>query len=99
MSLEAQLNKREPWCIPVKKPSLDGGLSRSNEKFNYYLSHARVRVEHCFAALKGRFASLEELRTTVNLRDMYAKWINEFKYVLYYITFVWDTTHQVTYQS
>ncbi|KAG2189598.1 hypothetical protein INT46_003054 [Mucor plumbeus] len=61
--------KREPWCIPVKKPPLDGGLSRSDEKFNYYLSHARVRIEHCFAALKGRFASLEELRTTVNSRD------------------------------
>ena len=81
--------KREPWCIPVKKLSFGGGLSCSDEKFNCYLSHTRVRVEHCFAALKGRFASLEELRTTVKIRGiMYSKWIDGLKYVLYYITFV-----------
>lgn len=61
--------KREPWCIPIKKPSLHGGLSHNDTKFSYYLLHARVRVEHCLAALKGRFPSLEELRINVNSKD------------------------------
>ncbi|CEP14263.1 hypothetical protein [Parasitella parasitica] len=61
--------KRTSWCIPIKKEGQDGGLTHSDEKFNYFLSQARVRVDHCFAALKGKFASLEVVQVTVNSRD------------------------------
>ncbi|OAC98545.1 hypothetical protein MUCCIDRAFT_167622 [Mucor lusitanicus CBS 277.49] len=59
--------RKTTWCMPIKKES--DGLTGSDKKFNNYLSKARVRVEHCFAALKGRFPSLEGLRYKLNKRE------------------------------
>ncbi|KAG2335780.1 hypothetical protein BDR05DRAFT_978902 [Suillus weaverae] len=48
----------EKWCIvPFKKPR-NGMLTKDQKTFNYHLSTVCVRVEHAFAALKGRFQSL-----------------------------------------
>ncbi|KIO11381.1 hypothetical protein M404DRAFT_127245 [Pisolithus tinctorius Marx 270] len=56
----------EKWCVvPFKKPR-GGSLTRRQNIYNQYLSKVRVRVEHAFAALKGRFQSLQELRFKVN---------------------------------
>ncbi|KIK16359.1 hypothetical protein PISMIDRAFT_113593 [Pisolithus microcarpus 441] len=52
----------ETWCVvPFKKPR-GGHLTRRQNTYNRYLSKVRIRVEHAFAALKGRFQSLRELR-------------------------------------
>lgn len=59
--------------MPIKKESENSGLTGSDKKFNNFLSKARVRVEHCFTALKGRFASLEELRSTLTWRKDLAR--------------------------
>jgi hypothetical protein len=66
------------WCIPPFKRPAKGRLTAFQKKFNYFLSTVcfhhtftnmlikdlkiRVRSEHLFGSLKGRFASLRELR-------------------------------------
>ncbi|KIK74822.1 hypothetical protein PAXRUDRAFT_174560, partial [Paxillus rubicundulus Ve08.2h10] len=46
--------------------------------FNQYLSKIRVRVEHAFAALKGHFQSLRELRHPVGNEK-------ELQYVIHWV--------------
>ena len=46
-----------------KKPT---ALLRENERFNKCLSSIRIRVEHCIGILKGRFPSLQSLRTKIH---------------------------------
>ncbi|KAG2065256.1 hypothetical protein BDR04DRAFT_1033251 [Suillus decipiens] len=54
-----------PWCVvPFKRPAA-GGLTGNQKTFNYHLSKVRVRSEHCFGSLKGRFQSLRELRVQI----------------------------------
>jgi hypothetical protein len=70
----------EPWCIPPFKKPRNGRLTKDQRTFNYHLSKVflfsafllllmnlkiRVRVEHTFAVLKGRFQSLRELRINI----------------------------------
>ncbi|KAG2346325.1 hypothetical protein BDR05DRAFT_858502, partial [Suillus weaverae] len=68
----------EPWCIaPFKKPR-NGRLTKDQKTFNYHLSKICVRVEHTFAALKGRFQSLQELRFRIqkeNDLEFCVQWI------------------------
>lgn len=62
-----------PWLVtPFKKPA-NGQLSSQQRHFNYHLSSVRVRVEHVYGMLKGRFASLRELRIQISDRTM-AEW-------------------------
>lgn len=42
-------------------------MQPENRRFNYHLSRIRVRSEHVVGFLKGRFASLLELR--IQIRD------------------------------
>ncbi|CEP10361.1 hypothetical protein [Parasitella parasitica] len=66
------------WLVPVKRASRNRPLTGSDEKFNKVISSMRVRIENCFAMLKGRFRSLEELRLdTNNGNDMllHSKWL------------------------
>ena len=53
-------------------------LDRRNVDFNYRLAQSRVRIEHAIGILKGRFASLREMRTQIrNRKEMKVaiKWI------------------------
>jgi hypothetical protein len=53
-------------------------LKRRNINFNYHLAQSRVRIEHAIGILKGRFASLREIRTQIrNAEEMKGavKWI------------------------
>ncbi|KIK17514.1 hypothetical protein PISMIDRAFT_111276 [Pisolithus microcarpus 441] len=62
----------ELWCLsPFKRPR-GGSLSRQQSIYNQYLSKVCVQVEHAFAALKGRFQSLQELRLQIRSKqDLY----------------------------
>ncbi|KIK23916.1 hypothetical protein PISMIDRAFT_41300, partial [Pisolithus microcarpus 441] len=61
----------QTWCVVPFKATRMAGLSRGQKEYNKHLSKVRVRVEHAFAALKGRFQSLRELRLHMNsLRDI-----------------------------
>lgn len=70
-----------PWCVvPFKRPAA-GGLTGDQKTFNNHLSkvvrtvlsvtistqhlQVRVRSEHCYGSLKGRFQSLRELRVQI----------------------------------
>ena len=53
-----------------KKPS---SLLRVNERFNKCLSSIRIRVEHCIGILKGRFPSLQSLRTKIHDVDTHKR--------------------------
>jgi hypothetical protein len=60
-----------PTVVPAFKKPPGGGLSEMQMQFNYRLSNARVRVEHCIGLLKARFQSLRELRVRVrNAEDV-----------------------------
>jgi hypothetical protein len=53
-------------------------LDPLNVEFNYHLAQSRVRIEHAIGILKGRFASLREIRSQIrNRHEMKAtiKWI------------------------
>ena len=53
-------------------------LIPENVDFNYHLAQSRVRIEHAIGILKGRFASLREMRSQIrNRHEMKAaiKWI------------------------
>ncbi|KAG2073943.1 hypothetical protein BDR04DRAFT_1009589 [Suillus decipiens] len=52
----------ETWCIVPFKKLCNGALSRVQKKFNCNLSTVHICIEHAFAALKGHFQSLHELR-------------------------------------
>ena len=56
-------------CIPAyKAPTAN---LQENREFNYCLARSRVRNENCIGILKGRFASLQEMRQQVrNVNDM-----------------------------
>ncbi|KIO11739.1 hypothetical protein M404DRAFT_99949, partial [Pisolithus tinctorius Marx 270] len=69
----------EKWCVvPFKKPR-GGNLTKRQNTYNRYVSKIRVRVEHAFAALKGRFQSLRELRIKIGNKpgnmDLAVYWI------------------------
>ncbi|KIJ13923.1 hypothetical protein PAXINDRAFT_80076 [Paxillus involutus ATCC 200175] len=57
----------QTWCV-VPFKAVGGPLSRTKNIYNKYLSRVRVRVEHTFAALKGCFQSLRELRLQVRTK-------------------------------
>ncbi|OJA21651.1 hypothetical protein AZE42_12969 [Rhizopogon vesiculosus] len=59
----------EPWCIPPFKKPCNGRLSQNQKTFNYHLSKVHVCVEHVFAALKGQFQSLRELRHNIRTEE------------------------------
>lgn len=61
------------WLVPVKRPNRNNPLTGSEEKFNKIISSMRVKIENCFALLKGRFRSLEELRLDMNNKDEFIK--------------------------
>jgi len=66
------------WCVPIGKNFEHEPLTGSDIKFNSLLSSARVSIENCFGALKGRFASLEELRCQLKVEedvDRHNRWI------------------------
>lgn len=66
------------WCVPIGKNSEHQPLTGSDVKFNQLLSRARVSIENCFGALKGRFASLEELLNQLKVEkdvDRHSRWI------------------------
>ncbi|KIK12607.1 hypothetical protein PISMIDRAFT_120564 [Pisolithus microcarpus 441] len=52
----------ETWCVVPFKKLHGGQLTHRQNIYNHYLSKVCVRVEHAFAALKGHFQSLWELR-------------------------------------
>jgi hypothetical protein len=54
------------WCVPPFKKPARGELTRLQRHFNYHLSRLRVRSEHTFGLLKGRFQSLKEIRIRIN---------------------------------
>ncbi|KIK15531.1 hypothetical protein PISMIDRAFT_115004, partial [Pisolithus microcarpus 441] len=55
----------ETWCaVPFKRPCR-GSLMHRQNIYNRYVSKMHIRVEHVFAALKGQFQSLCELRLKV----------------------------------
>ncbi|MBW0489047.1 hypothetical protein O181_028762 [Austropuccinia psidii MF-1] len=54
-------------CIPCYKGA--AANSHCNCSFNYYIAQARVRIEHCIGILKGRWASLQNLRLRCNSAD------------------------------
>lgn len=56
-------------CIPAyKAPTAN---LQENTEFNYCLARSRVRNENCIGILKGRFASLQEMRQQIrNVNDM-----------------------------
>ncbi|KAG2739594.1 hypothetical protein P692DRAFT_201688843, partial [Suillus brevipes Sb2] len=56
----------EPWCIPPFKKPHNGRLTNDQRTFNFHLSSICVHVEHTFAALKGRFQSLRDLRRNIH---------------------------------
>jgi hypothetical protein len=63
-----------------KIPAYKGAdlLTPENVDFNYHLAQSRVRIEHAIGILKGRFASLREMRSQIrNRHEMKAaiKWI------------------------
>jgi hypothetical protein len=43
-------------------------LIPENVDFNYHLAQSRVRIEHAIGILKGRFASLREMRSQIRNR-------------------------------
>ncbi|KIK14157.1 hypothetical protein PISMIDRAFT_117530 [Pisolithus microcarpus 441] len=51
----------EMWCAVPFKRLCGGSLTCRQNIYNRYVSKICVRVEHAFAALKGRFQSLHEL--------------------------------------
>ncbi|KIK15007.1 hypothetical protein PISMIDRAFT_115948 [Pisolithus microcarpus 441] len=62
----------EPWCLSPFKRLRGGRLSRPQSIYNRYLSKVRIWVEHAFAALKGRFQLLRELRLQIwSKHDLY----------------------------
>ncbi|GAN01705.1 conserved hypothetical protein [Mucor ambiguus] len=66
------------WCVPIGRASAQESLTGSDVKFNHLLSRARVSIENCFGALKGRFASLQELRNQLKVEedvDRHSRWI------------------------
>ncbi|KIJ61941.1 hypothetical protein HYDPIDRAFT_77016, partial [Hydnomerulius pinastri MD-312] len=59
------------WCVVPFKATKTTPLTRAQKTYNRYLSKVRVRVEHAFGALKGRFQSLRELRLQMRtMKDM-----------------------------
>ncbi|KAG2340370.1 hypothetical protein BDR05DRAFT_1035276 [Suillus weaverae] len=46
------------WCVTPFKRLPGGALTRDQKTFNYRLSKVRVRSEHFFGSIKGRFQSL-----------------------------------------
>ncbi|KAG2343744.1 hypothetical protein BDR05DRAFT_860535, partial [Suillus weaverae] len=68
----------EPWCIPPFKKPPNGALTSNQKSFNTTLSRVRVQVEHTFAALKGRFQSLQELRHPMQNE-------NDLQYISYWV--------------
>ncbi|KAG2335454.1 hypothetical protein BDR05DRAFT_845257, partial [Suillus weaverae] len=50
------------WCVTPFKRLPGGALTRDQKTFNYHFSKVRVRSEHFFGSIKGRFQSLRELR-------------------------------------
>jgi hypothetical protein len=66
------------WCVPIGKNSEHEPLTGSDIKFNTLLSRARVSIENCFGALKGRFGSLDEMRNQLKEEadlDRYNRWV------------------------
>jgi hypothetical protein len=64
------------YTIPAYKGA--NLLIPENVDFNYHLAQSRVRIEHAIGILKGRFASLREMRSQIrNHHEMKAaiKWI------------------------
>jgi DDE superfamily endonuclease len=53
--------------IPVHKEP--ASLHPDNAVFDRYVSHLRVRSEHCMGALKGRFQCLRGLRVHINSKS------------------------------
>lgn len=52
------------YILPaLKKPHLQP-YQPLDQQFNLLHSHVRVKIEHCFGMLKGKFQSLRELRST-----------------------------------
>lgn len=48
-----------------KKPR-GGVLGEKEEYFNNWLSRGRVKIEHCFGILKGKWQSLQSIRLLIN---------------------------------
>ncbi|EFP75651.1 uncharacterized protein PGTG_00982 [Puccinia graminis f. sp. tritici CRL 75-36-700-3] len=64
-------------CIPAYKSPASN--ITANKEFNYCIAKARVRNEHSIGILKGRWASLQQLRLLVyKKRDMLqvCRWVN-----------------------
>lgn len=56
---------KKSWLLPVQRTYRRNELSGSDIKFNKCISKMRVRIENCFAALKGRFPSVDSLRAKI----------------------------------
>jgi hypothetical protein len=54
---------------PILITGFKGKATKDQTRFNRKLNHHRVRVEHAFGLLKGRFRSLRGLRIDIDSRD------------------------------
>jgi hypothetical protein len=74
------------WCVPIGKSLKHEALTGSERKFNYFLSRARVSIEYCFGALKGKFPSLDKLRIHLNEEENMDSYNPSIATYLLYIT-------------
>ena len=65
-----------PTTIPSFKIPLAN--REDNTEFNYCVAVSRVRNEHCIGILKGRWASLKEVRIQLNKKDDMQRIVNWF---------------------
>lgn len=60
---------KRSWLLPVQRNYKRNQLTGSDIKFNKCISRMRVRIENCFAALKGRFPSVDQLRNKIKRKE------------------------------
>ena len=58
-------------CVPMYKKPRNSRLGPREEHFNTCMAHGRVRCEHCFGILKGKWQSLRGLRLLINDEEQY----------------------------
>lgn len=65
-------------CIPMYKKPRNGRLGAREKNFNTRFARGRVRCEHCFGVLKGKWQSLKGMRLLINNESHHercAQWV------------------------